>query len=178
MGRKLTLLDKNGAVLCTIGTADDSMLLTNVLRKRADSLSANSPASIAIGSGDSAVTYSSRYGGLCWNACTVEHTPGPTGSGNENRPLGVSVVGVALTVSFGTDGNGDSIVPTANQVRDLVNGDPDASAVMIATAGGTGAGQAATQAPTTLSGGLDNGDWLKFEGLPPTVCRISKVEIV
>lgn len=178
MGRRFTLLDANGALLCVVGAADDSMLLTNVLRKRADSLASCAAASLVTGSGDGEVTYTSKYGGIRWNGCTVEHTAGPTGPGNESRPLGVTVTELVVTVAFGTDSGGNSIIPIANQVADLINNDPEASDILVAAAGGAGTSQVAALGATPLAGGLDNGDYLKFEGIPPMVCRINLVEIV
>ena len=178
MARKFTLCSSEGALLSTVSAADDSMMLTNMGRKRADSLTGSTPASVSLGSGDGEVAYAAKYGGLISNEARIEHVAGDTGPGHESRALGVGVNDMEVSVVFATDGSGNSIVPTSQQVADLVNADPDASEVLVATAGGTGLGQVATQGITPLTGGLDDGDHLKFEGNPPVCCRINLAEVV
>jgi hypothetical protein len=82
------------------------------------------------------------------------HVVGATGAGNEDRALAVAVVGKDITVTFGTDGAGASVVPTAAQVVALLAGDADASALVYGVAGGTGAGNVGAAGLAPLTGGL------------------------
>lgn len=115
------------------------------------------------------VVYRSQAGGSAGNNIQVGHFVGATGAGNENRVLAVLVVGNDISVTFGTDGGGASVVPAASAIADLVNANAAASALVTATVSGDGAGTAAgTSALTPLLSGddgqvkLDSGDGASF----------------
>jgi len=82
------------------------------------------------------------------------HVVGATGVGEEDRDLAVVVAGKDITVTFGTDGAGASVVPTATQVVALLAGDTDAAALVYGVAGGTGAGDVGAAGLAPLTGGL------------------------
>jgi hypothetical protein len=79
---------------------------------------------------------------------------GDTGAGHENRALAVARSGEDVTVTFGTDGSGNSVTPTANAIAALMNADYDiALHHMVAVPGGDGTGDAGLQAQANLAGG-------------------------
>jgi hypothetical protein len=105
------------------------------------------------------VDYTAKTLGIQGNDLTVEHAVGATGAGNENRALdAVATPGLttAIKVTFGTDGAGASITPTAQQVADAVNASATAAPLVTAAAQGTGASDAGTVAATAMTGGVTN----------------------
>jgi len=104
---------------------------------------------------DGGVAYRSQVASPTEADITVEHSVGATGSGNESLALRITVTGRAILIEFGTDGAGVSIVPTATQVADLVTADTDASALVAATAQGTGSSTVAAKSATNLVGAED-----------------------
>jgi hypothetical protein len=163
---------------------DDTLIRTNVGERRADTLQGSTKASLTVlgaidSSGD--VTYTARHGGSAGNNIFVEHEPGDTGTGHEFRQLAVLVDtadedGVRVVVTYGTTGGGFTIIPTAQQIADAVNADPDFAAILVATPGGSG--DASTIDPTYLSDGADDGDWRKFNVRGGNCLRISTVEVI
>ena len=85
------------------------------------------------------------------NSVTVEYVV----AGNDTA-LSVDVDGTDITVNVATD-SGGAATSTATQVRDAVNGDAEASDLVIAAhaAGNDGSGVVAALAATSLSGGQD-----------------------
>jgi len=151
---------------------DSAMLRGAVHTLQADQVNPCTKASLTAAGVDSDgdVGLDAVHGGAFANAFTYEQATGPTGGGNENLVLRVSVAGDDIQVLFATDGAGASITPIGTAVRDLINADPDASAKVVAACPGTGASEVAALAQTNLAGGLDDGDHIKFDGNPP-VCR-------
>jgi len=125
---------------------------------RADEVNGASPASLAVpgADADGLVTYSAA-GGRWGNEITVEHLEGATGAGNEDRALEVVLVGKAVTVTFGTDGGGASVLPTAGEVVAALAA---VTELVSAVAGGTGASAAGLLAATNLAGGENDGDYI------------------
>jgi len=98
------------------------------------------------------LSFLAQTAGVAGNGITVELSD-PAGN---DQPLAVSVLVSAIEVSLATDGVGD-ITSTAQQVRNALNADDDASA-LIATSyapGNSGAGVVTVLAPTNLAGGAD-----------------------
>jgi len=81
------------------------------------------------------------------------HVVGATGVGEEDRALAVAVAGSDVTVTFGTDGNGDSVVPTAAQVVAVLF-HVDVVPLLWAVAGGDGTGAVGAAALAPLTGGI------------------------
>ena len=106
------------------------------------------------GAANGDVTYTAWVVGAGGNAIRVAHVVGATGGGEEDRDLAVAVAGDDIIVTFGTDGAGASVVPSANEVAALINGDGDASALVSAAASGDGTGDTGTAALANLTGGL------------------------
>jgi hypothetical protein len=75
--------------------------------------------------------------------------------GVANAALDVSVVGDDITVTLGNTATAGTISSTAAQVRDAVNADPDASALVTASLLGDGTGTAVAAAMADLTGGSD-----------------------
>jgi len=125
---------------------------------------------------DGQVTYTSYYGGAYANTIQVAQGPGLTGAGNEDRPLQAIVTGMVVNVMFGTDGAGDTVVPTATEVADLVNALEED--FLVAAAGGDGTGSVDPHAFQYLFGGLDDGDRYKWDVSPPRVDIINLIETV
>lgn len=163
---------------------DDMLVMTNVGKRRADELQGSTKASLIVpGALDATgnVTYTARHGGLAGNTIFVEHETGESGVGHEYRSLGVSVDindedGVRVVVTFGTTGGGFIITPTAQQVADVVNAAPALADLFSASPGGTG--DVAVSEPTYLAGGLDDGDWRKFNVPGGNCLRINTVEVI
>jgi len=178
MALRFTSVFSDSSLRFTVVTPDDADLLCGVARKVASSFVGSTKASVTTpGTTDKQVTIEARYGGTHGNSITYIHESGDTGAGHEDRSLAVAVTSQEVRVVYGTDGSGNSVVPTAGAVRDLVNGDPDASKLVVATLPGTGAGAVDTCAPT-LEGGLEDGDCLKWLGSPPVLTRIHGVESI
>jgi len=99
------------------------------------------------------VFYEAQTSGTASNSITVAHAIGATGVGNEDRALACTVVGDAITVTFGTDSNGDSVTPTGAEVVQVVNENADAYVKVRVGGTGTGLGNTSTMVATNLSGG-------------------------
>jgi len=179
MTTTITLVDEHYVSFYTQVSPDDSMLLTQMGRKRADSLVPATPASYQVNgpTGDGNVLYTAKYGGAAGCLLRIRHTVGGIGGGYESRPLQVSVIECDVTVQFGTDGGGVSAVPTSQEVEDAITASPEASALLEATAQGTGAGAVGVTDYEVLVGGVDDGDCLKFEGAPPTLRHVARIEV-
>jgi hypothetical protein len=103
------------------------------------------------------VTYVAARSGAHGNDHTITVETGATGAGNESRALAVARAGDDITVTFGTDSNGDSVAPTALDVANLINNDYDVALHHLnAVPSGDGSGDAATVAQTSLAGGTTN----------------------
>lgn len=165
--------------------ADDYLVPTSIGGKRADALQASTQSSLVVtGAVDinGRVTYTAFHGGSGTNNIFVEHTAGATGSGNENRPLIMTFDpndenGLAVVVTFRTDGSGITVTPSSQQVADIINV-PALAEVVIAAAGGTGVGDADLLAPTYLGGGADVGDWRKFNDVRGSCRRVNTIKVV
>jgi hypothetical protein len=100
------------------------------------------------------VTYISARAGAHGNDHSITVETGDTGAGHESRALAVSRTGEDITVTFGTDGSGNSLTPTANDVAALVNADYDIALHHLnAVPGGDGTGAVNAVAQTSLAGG-------------------------
>lgn len=70
------------------------------------------------------MAYVASSPGACGNNYWVEHTAGAAGAGHEDRDLdcavGYNLGAVELSVIYGTDGNGNPIIPSAQQVHDML----------------------------------------------------------
>lgn len=160
---------------------DDAMILTTMGRARMDSLTPSTKASktfAGTSSPNGDVVIESRYGGADKDMLRFGMEVGDTGAGHEDRALAVARTNGDTTVTFGTDGSGNSVVPTATQVADLVNADDDVTKFVTATAGGDGSAQVAAAALTNLEGGAHDGDWIKIEGHPSAAYRVAGNEAV
>jgi len=173
-----TLCQPDGCFAQTVSADATAQLLTTTGKRQADSLVANTAATLTHAGVDSDgdVLYAALMGGLYGNVVTVQHDEGPTGAGNENLILRAGVTAKAILVEFATDGSGVSVTPTGEDVRDIVNGHADASALVTASCPGSGLTNQATKAATPLAGGLDDGDYLKFLGKPNIAMRICRIE--
>lgn len=109
------------------------------------------------------ILYTAAHGGAAGNNIQVEHAVGATGAGNENRALAVAWSGDDCTVTFGTDGAGASVIPTAQEIVDLLTPDPVSSDKITPSLPGDGTGLAGT-GTTSMTGGADGGDLLLWEG--------------
>jgi len=184
VARNLLVCNDGGTeLLTTIGAADDSMVLTSMGRKRADSLVAGVQAEVTLPGVDSDgdVLVKSYFGGAQWNQVQVAFETGPTGVSNEDLDLRVDVQGAGpaweVSVQFATDGSGNSITPTASEVETLLNSDPAVATILEASLPGSGASDVVAVALTPLTGGISSGSWVKFEGKPPVCCQIHRVEV-
>lgn len=100
------------------------------------------------------VTYVAARSGEHANGHTIEVTVGATGAGNEDRDLACVRTGTAFVVTFGTDGSGDTVTPTALEVATLINSDYSlAISYLNAQPSGDGSGDALVVAETALAGG-------------------------
>lgn len=97
------------------------------------------------------ITYTSLFNGD--TDPRISHTVGTTGPTEKNRKLSLTVSGYDVTVTFGTDGEGYSVIPTASAIAGMINSDKDASLLFTAAAGGSGASGVGSQAMTALAGG-------------------------
>lgn len=103
-------------------------------------------------------------GGTAGNSIRVALATGPTGAGNEDLLLRVGTAGDDITVEFSTDGAGASVTPTAQQVADLVNADPQASVKILLSCSSDGTGLVVAVALTNLAGGLESSSLLVIDG--------------
>jgi hypothetical protein len=103
--------------------------------------------------------FTAKHGGIIGNGLRVELTAGATGAGNENRTLDCVVSGLDYSIVFGTDGAGASVVPTAQQVEDMIAAHTDelVAGRIEAVAQGDGSGAVQVTAYTNLEGGADDG---------------------
>jgi hypothetical protein len=172
MSTVITLVNSDYEVFYSQTSPNTAMILTALGHKRADTLVDCTQASYQVNGQDANghVLYTAKYGGLCGNGVRVRHVVGGTGPGYESRALAVAVIGRDVTVTFGTNGGGVSVVPTATQVAAVIAGSSDAMALLSAAAQGTGAGLAGETSYENLQNGADDGDSLKFLG-NPNVCR-------
>jgi hypothetical protein len=98
---------------------------------------------VAGGDANGQVTYVCARSGAHGDTHTIAVVTGDTGAGHENRTLAVARSGEDVTVTFGTDGSGNSVTPTANAIAALMNADYDiALHHMVAVPGGDGTGDA------------------------------------
>lgn len=175
--RRIVLCDNTTcAPLLKMTGADDSMILTTMGRARMDSLTPSTKAShtfTGASSPNGDVLIESRYGGADKDMLRFGMEVGDTGAGHEDRALAVARTDGDTMVTFGTDGSGNSVVPTATQVADLVNAETDLEDWITATAQGDGSAQVAATALTNLSGGAHDGDWIKIEGHPSKAYRVA-----
>ena len=101
------------------------------------------------------VIYAAARAGARGNILTIEVKEGDTGFGDESRPLAIKRTGCDVVITFGTDSNGDLIVPTALELVNLVNSDLSiAHYYMQAMPNGTGQSPAGTTAKVSLAGGV------------------------
>jgi len=174
--RRFSLCDENGAPFYVVNYRDAASVLTALGMASVTSIRGSTKASVPIPSGvNGGVLYTARYGGAHGNQIQVSHLQGPVGAGNLNRPCAVTRTGRHITVVFGTDGAGRTVVPTAPQVIALVTTTPEVAALVTAV-GGVGAVSACVA--VSLTGGLDDGDFLKFIGHPPALRRVNDAEVV
>ena len=177
-GRQFYFCDSQGNLRFTIAVADDaSELLTAMGKKAASAFTASAQAELTA-SGvdvDGDVTIKARYGGTWGNNKSYEQVTGPTGGGNEDLSLRVDVDGDTVSVKFATDGSGNSVTPTAQQVHDLINADD--SLPIVAELPGDGTSAVATSAATALSGGTDNGTCYKITAPTPQCIRVAGLEV-
>ena len=100
------------------------------------------------------VIFQAARAGMVGNMVSIEVKVGDTGVGFESRALAASRAGFNVVITFGTDSNGDSVVPTALSVANTVNADLNISQYFVqAVPNGTGASDAGVTAPVNLAGG-------------------------
>ena len=179
MTTAITLVDEDYVVYFVQWSPDDAMLTTQMGLKRADTLTEATSASFQLNGAteDGGVLYTANYGGQCGQKVRIRHIAGSVGAGFEGRALEVSVLLCDVTVQFGTDGAGASLVPTAQQVEDAIVASALASDSVVAVAQGAGTGLVSLSDYEALIGGANDGDCLKFGGRPPILRCISKVEV-
>lgn len=183
--RKLCYCSDDGPYVVRSETfPDDALVPTNVGSRRADQLQSSAKASLSVG-GHASVTgdvlYTAKQGGTCGNSIYIEQTPGNVGGSAPSRALAASADlndddGIRIVVTFGTTSLGASIRPTAQQIADMVNATNVVRDLIQATPGGTG--DAGTIVPTYLGGGLDDGDWRKFNVKRGDCLRINTIEVI
>jgi hypothetical protein len=178
MTTKIHICGPDGSTPCAVFARDDRLVTLAVGSKLPGDLVACTKAAktLAGATSDGDVTYDSVFGGLLVNNIRVSHQPGETGAGNEDRALAIDVSGMDVQVVFGTDGDGGTSVPTATEVADAINADPQNH--VVATAGGDGTGAVGSFTHTNLEGGLDDGDRYKWNVSPPRVDVINLIETV
>ncbi len=115
-------------------------------------------ASLDIGTGNAGVRHVADVAGSAGNSHKVRYV----NPGVANAVLDVTVAdntatppGKDITVSLGNTATAGTISSTAAQVRDAINADAEASAVITASLLGDGTGTVSAQALTALSGGAD-----------------------
>lgn len=111
----------------------------------------------------------------------VEHVVGATGPGEEDRALAVTVNSKDITVTFGTDSSGDSVVPTASEVVIAVQGEVVADSLVSAKATEAGTAAVGTHAFQTLSSSVlkvcfENFFGMSHAGKPS--CEITSLKVV
>lgn len=154
MARLLYLCGATGFV-CTMGVADSSPGVQTTLGKVSPAdLRASTPAELMVGE----LRVRAFYGGKRGNRITLEVVDGP---------LGVEVSGDQITLSREAH-------DSAQAVADLLNADPQTSALVTAELVGQ-ADTVDTAPPTELAGGADNGHCIKMGG--PAFCRVARIEV-
>ncbi len=110
--------------------------------------------STALAGADNDLTFTAKQGGTQGNGIMVAYVD----PGAVSQPLSVSVSGQVITVNLATDAGGN-IISSAAQIREAINQDADASALVTASlaAGNDGTGVVTAMNHTSLAGGLDNG---------------------
>jgi len=174
------------AVLRSENFADDYLVPSNMGGKRADSFVGSAKSSLEVPGAindDGKVTYTAWHGGVSGNTLFVEHTSGVTGPGNESRALDAAidlndVNGISVVLTFGTTSGGFTLIPSSQQVADVINGKAVLQDFITATAGGTGTGSVDVLTPTYLGDGADDGDWRKFNDVIGSCRRVNTVEVV
>jgi len=152
--------------------------------KQADALQGSTKAKHVSGSGDGEVTATARLGGTVGHLYSVAHAANE--SGNPNEPITFSFSGLGLTIAFGTNGAGESVTPTAQQLSDAANADeaavgpaPDFKRSrdrFTFTAGGDGSGLVAIFGLVSLAGGLDDGDYYRYgDGILRRICSVEVI---
>jgi hypothetical protein len=106
---------------------------------------------------DGHIVYTASTPGSFSNRITIEYTAGASGAGNENRPLGATLTPGNptwdLAVIYGTDANGNPIVPTAGSIASMFAQRADLMMVVFPTLLGDGSSLVQVTAPTSLAGG-------------------------
>jgi len=92
------------------------------------------------------VNFIAKQSGLAGHDISVEIVS----SGGANQPLSVSVIGGVIKITLATNATG-AVTSTAAQVAAAVNADPSSSALVQASAGGTGTGTVLAQTATGLT---------------------------
>jgi len=184
--RRLCYCTGSGSTMVRSENFRDGYLVpTSVGPKRADEIQPNTPATLSVPGvdADGLVVYTAKYGGSAGNDIFVSHETGETGPGHESRPLAVSFDpddedGRAIVVTFGTTSGGFTMLPTAQQIADLVSAEAVLLDVVMVEAGGDGTGDAGVIDPTYLGGGADDGDWRKFNVNGGDCMRVNAVEVI
>lgn len=159
--------------------ADDTMVPTAIGSKRADTFSGCDKATTFIHGLEvhGGITYTTRHGGAVGNTIRVVHALGDTGPGHELRQLAVGIEDTTVTATFGTDGTGGSVIPTAAEVVALLTANTVINDLLVITYEGDGDGRVNT-ASDLLEGGADNGDVRKYLGRGGYCRRVSTVEVM
>jgi anaerobic selenocysteine-containing dehydrogenase len=125
-----------------------------------NSLQGGTYAKAQIGQKLAGINYTAKTAGIAGNSVTVEYL----NSANADETLAVGVVGSAITVTLGKTGG--AITSTAADVKAIVDGTPDAAALvwtaLVDVTGattGNGTGTVAAIAATNLAGGVASGDY-------------------
>jgi uncharacterized protein len=123
-------------------------------------------ASLTLGTGTAALTFTADTPGVAGNSITVRlSNPGAI-----SQALSVSLDGLAITVSLATNGSGE-ITSTADAIKTALDANATIAALVNVTSGGTGV---VTAHPTTrLSGGLDEAFPINTPFLVPGSRRIA-----
>lgn len=106
-------------------------------------------ASRTSGTSNAAVTSTARYGGTYGNSIKVAYVASGTAG-----DVAVTYSGSAPTITVSL-GSGSTL--SATNAAAAINADPEASSLVTATAGGTGASNVVAEAATALSGGTNVG---------------------
>ena len=93
--------------------------------------------------------------GVVGNSLTLALVVGATGAGNESRALAAAASGNDVTVTFGTDGAGDSVTPTIADVAAAILADGPSAALLLAS-DQSDSGQAAVFTQAALINGSES----------------------
>lgn len=114
-------------------------------------------ATVALGSGNSQVNVTSKYGGSAFNGISVALVDPPGNNVALSVATALGTDGLPdITVTLATDG-ASAITSTAAQVAAAINANAEASQWVTAAAGGTGAGVVVAAAATPLATGAQTG---------------------